>query len=117
MNRISTAVGRMAVVFCLMLAVNEAAAAQDTGTDTRSVKISLQGIDLGTAAGQEQARQRIAYVVRRDFGASNSGSIIPSTDATASGEAILAAAMSKLQRLETAATRPASFTVAASTRH
>ena len=116
MNRISMTVGRMASTFCLMLAIGGTAAAQEAGTETHSVKVSLHGIDLGTMAGREQAAQRIAYAVRRDYRASNGGSVIASTDAVAEQDTILAEAMSRLQSME-AATRPEPFTIAAGTSH
>ena len=116
MNGISMAVGRMASTFCLMLAIGGTAAAQEAGTETHSVKVSLHGIDLGTTVGREQAAQRIAYAIRRDYAASNGGSAVTSPDAAAEQEAVLPEAMSRLQSLEAAATKPVPVTVAALTR-
>ena len=122
MHGIPKTIGRMAAACCLMLAIGGAAVAQETrqgtgqetGTDTYSLRVSLHGIDLCTAAGRKQATQRIAYAIRRDYREANPGSVITPTDEAADQDTTLAAAMSQLQLMEAAAGRPASFAVATS---
>lgn len=110
MRRISRAATQMAAACCAVLILSGTAMAQAAGDpeaamETRSMNVSLAGIDLGTITGRDQARQRIAQGVHRLYRSMDDSLLLSSFERRQSLEdASMNAAMSRLQVLIAAAT-------------
>ena len=111
MHRISIRALRLAPAVCLMLAAGNAAMAQPANMDTRSVTVSLKGIDLASRPGRALAQQRIAVAAREACDAADTGGLRASAEYARCRAAAVDDASSRLQALVAAAS-PAPYAVA-----
>ncbi len=116
MQTVSRRAGRLAAAFCLMALCctgpgEAAASAQSADTDTRSVRVKLQGIDLASPSGRALARQRIDVAAREACDVAGIAGVQVSADAARCLDTALSDASSRLQAL--AAAMPAFYAVAA----
>ena len=116
MQTVSRRAGRLAAASCLVALcgagpVEAAASAQSADTDTRSVRVKLQGIDLASPSGRALAGQRIDVAVRAACDVAGIAGVQVSADAARCLETALDDAAARLQALAVA--MPASYAVAA----
>ena len=109
-GRLAAAVGLMAL--CGMGPVKAAAPAQSADTDTRSVRVRLQGIDLASPSGRELARHRINVAAREACDVAGIAGMRVSADAARCLNTALDDASIRLQAL-VAALPASSYAVAA----